>query len=251
MTPRQRQAATDAISAARPQPHPSWKGVPMTYQRGDRVVLVRTSDPYTRLIPGTAGTVARYDAQHGQLAVRWDDGSILAMLLNLNDGDQVRPLDTPGPQPESVRSDDGRRLIEITPRANGSYHVVIPSASNGQVITQRFPATAPRMHAVVLSWAYDESGLDCLAEAVRCHVPVQPGHPRHGTAPVPVEIYYGPSPDDTGQRRCGWTTRFVTSLAPGGHTRNWGWATGQTLAGALLAARDVQRSATPPRGGTQ
>jgi len=30
----------------------------MSYQRGDRVVLVRTSDPFTRLIPGTAGTVA-------------------------------------------------------------------------------------------------------------------------------------------------------------------------------------------------
>jgi hypothetical protein len=33
----------------------------MSYQRGDRVVLVRTSDPFTRLIPGTAGTVAGYD----------------------------------------------------------------------------------------------------------------------------------------------------------------------------------------------
>jgi hypothetical protein len=115
----------------------------MTCQPGDRVVLVRTSDPCTRLIPGTAGTVARYDARHGQLAVRWDDGSTLAMLLNLDDGDQVRPLDTPGPQPETVRSDDGRRLIEITPRANGRYHVVIRSASNGQVITQRFPPPHP------------------------------------------------------------------------------------------------------------
>jgi hypothetical protein len=38
----------------------------------------------------------------------------------------------------------------------------------------------------------------------------------------------------------------VTGLAPGGHTRNWGWASGQALAGALLAARNVQRSATPP-----
>jgi hypothetical protein len=177
----------------------------MTYQPGDRIVLVRTSDPYTRLIPGTAGTVARYDGQHGQHGVRWDDGSTLAMLLNLNDEDQVRPLDIPGPRPESVRSDDGRRLIEITPRANGSYHVVIRSASTGQVITQRFPATAPRMQAVVLSWAYDDTGLDGLAEAVRCHVPLEHDHPRHGTAPVPVEIYYGPLPDGTGQRRCGWT----------------------------------------------
>jgi hypothetical protein len=106
------------------------------------------------------------------------------------------------------------------------------------------------MQAVVLSWAYDETGLDQLAEAVRCHVPVQPDHPRHGTVPLPVEIFYGPLPDDPARRRCGWTARFVTSLAPGGHTRNWGWASGQTLAGALLAARAVQRCATPPRDGT-
>jgi hypothetical protein len=107
------------------------------------------------------------------------------------------------------------------------------------------------MHAIVVSWACDGTGLERLAEAVRCHVPVRPGHPRHGTAPVPVEICYGPLPGGTGQRRCGRAARFVTSLAPGGRTRSWGWASGQTLAGALLTARDVQRPATPPRGGTR
>jgi hypothetical protein len=78
----------------------------MTYQRGDRIVLVHTSDPHTRLIPGTTGTVTGYDARLGQLAVAWDDGSTLSMLLN--DGDQVRPLSSAPARPEDLPSDDGR-----------------------------------------------------------------------------------------------------------------------------------------------
>ena len=35
----------------------------MTYQAGDRIVLVQTSDPHTRLVPGTAGTVTGYDTR--------------------------------------------------------------------------------------------------------------------------------------------------------------------------------------------
>jgi len=71
----------------------------MTYQTGNRVALVHTSDPHTRLIPGTAGTVTGYDDRHGQLNVAWDDGSSLSMLLC--DGDQVRlrdPRQTPNPR---------------------------------------------------------------------------------------------------------------------------------------------------------
>jgi hypothetical protein len=37
----------------------------MTYQRGDRIVLVHTGDPHTRLVPGTAGTVTGYDTGSG------------------------------------------------------------------------------------------------------------------------------------------------------------------------------------------
>jgi hypothetical protein len=76
----------------------------MTYQRRDRIALVHTSDPYTRLVPGTAGTVTGYDPALAQLAVAWDDGSTLAMLLH--EGDQVRPLDTAGPAPHSPRNAD-------------------------------------------------------------------------------------------------------------------------------------------------
>jgi hypothetical protein len=58
------------------------------YRRGDRIALEYTGDPHTRLQPGDQGTVTGYDPHHGQLSVRWDSGSTLAMLLH--DGDQVR-----------------------------------------------------------------------------------------------------------------------------------------------------------------
>lgn len=51
---------------------------------GDRVELIRTNNPYTRLIPGDHGTVTsiRLD-QHGyddEIHIRWDSGSGLTML---------------------------------------------------------------------------------------------------------------------------------------------------------------------------
>jgi hypothetical protein len=69
-------------------------GVRGRFERGDRVALELTDDPHTRLRPGDEGTVTRYDPEPGQLDVRWDSGSTLAMLLN--DGDRVR-LITPAP----------------------------------------------------------------------------------------------------------------------------------------------------------
>jgi Domain of unknown function (DUF4314) len=44
----------------------------MTYQRGDRIVLVLTSDSHTRLVPGITGTVTSSDTRFGQLSVAWD-----------------------------------------------------------------------------------------------------------------------------------------------------------------------------------
>ena len=64
----------------------------MTCQKGDRVALVHTTDPHTRLTPGTQGAVTGYDPRLQQLQVAWDDGSTLAMLLG--DGDEVRPPTT-------------------------------------------------------------------------------------------------------------------------------------------------------------
>jgi Domain of unknown function (DUF4314) len=55
------------------------------YQPGDRVELIHTSDPHTRLRPGDTGT--RYHLTQNWLDVAWDTGSHLTMLLN--EGDQV------------------------------------------------------------------------------------------------------------------------------------------------------------------
>ena len=63
---------------------------PAPYQPGDRVALVATDDPGTRLRPGDQGTVTRWDPRHGQLDVKWDSGSTLSMLPG--EGDQVRLL---------------------------------------------------------------------------------------------------------------------------------------------------------------
>jgi len=67
------------------------------YQRGDRIALDHTGDPHTRLRPGDEGTVTGYDPRLGQLAVRWDNGSSLAMLLH--DGDRVRLIASAGEHP--------------------------------------------------------------------------------------------------------------------------------------------------------
>ena len=58
------------------------------YQRGDCIALEYADDPHTRLQPGDEGTVTGYDPKLGQLNVRWDSGSTLAMLLP--DRDRVR-----------------------------------------------------------------------------------------------------------------------------------------------------------------
>ena len=71
------------------------------YRRGDRIALEHTTDLYTRLQPGDEGTVTSYDPRLGQLNVRWDSGSTLAMLLL--DGDQVRLL-TPAPGQPPART---------------------------------------------------------------------------------------------------------------------------------------------------
>jgi hypothetical protein len=57
------------------------------YRPGQRVVLIHTSDPHTRLRPGALGTVGRHDQQSNTVSMAWDDGSTLAMLLD--DGDRI------------------------------------------------------------------------------------------------------------------------------------------------------------------
>jgi hypothetical protein len=60
---------------------------PAPWQPRDRVALVATDDPDTRLRPGDQGTVTRWDPAQGQLHIRWDSGSTLTMLPG--EGDRV------------------------------------------------------------------------------------------------------------------------------------------------------------------
>jgi hypothetical protein len=48
-------------------------------QPGDRVTLIHTSDPYTKLQPGARGTVEMQD-DAGTVHVKWDDGSSLGLI---------------------------------------------------------------------------------------------------------------------------------------------------------------------------
>ena len=50
-----------------------------TVQSGDRVALVFTSDPYTKLQPGELGTVAFVD-DTGTVHVKWDAGDHLGLV---------------------------------------------------------------------------------------------------------------------------------------------------------------------------
>lgn len=51
----------------------------MIPERGDRIELQHTSDPYTSLERGDKGTVTMIDAL-GTVHVAWDSGSVLGMV---------------------------------------------------------------------------------------------------------------------------------------------------------------------------
>ena len=51
---------------------------PPGYQPGERVILIATTDPRTRLTPGTRGTVTGRNDRHGQFS----DCSVLLIPLN-------------------------------------------------------------------------------------------------------------------------------------------------------------------------
>lgn len=47
--------------------------------KGRRVELISTSDPYTKLVPGTKGTVVGKDNME-TVHIDWDDGSCMGMV---------------------------------------------------------------------------------------------------------------------------------------------------------------------------
>jgi hypothetical protein len=59
---------------------------------GKRVALVSTDDPYTKLRPGSEGTVRseRFDGTYNMVSVNWDDGSSLMLVEGV---DRFRFLD--------------------------------------------------------------------------------------------------------------------------------------------------------------
>nr|WP_240762484.1 DUF4314 domain-containing protein [Micromonospora sp. HM134] len=67
----------------------------MNYQPGQRVTLVHTDGPHTRLRPGDTGTVRYHDQRHHTVEVTWDNGSTLAMCLD--NGDRITPATTAAP----------------------------------------------------------------------------------------------------------------------------------------------------------
>ncbi len=53
-------------------------------KKGDRVTLIRTTDEYSRLRPGTTGIVTLVDSL-GTVHVNWDDGSRLGLVAAAGD----------------------------------------------------------------------------------------------------------------------------------------------------------------------
>jgi hypothetical protein len=47
--------------------------------KGDRIRLIHTADPYTRLMRGDEGTVTSIDGM-GTVHVKWDNGSSLGLI---------------------------------------------------------------------------------------------------------------------------------------------------------------------------
>ena len=80
----------------------------MTFQPGERITLVHTNDPHTRLRPGDKGTVTGHDhGPAGELVhVAWDDGSRLSMCLDAGDIIDRIPPAPAGPGPTRAAAGD-------------------------------------------------------------------------------------------------------------------------------------------------
>ena len=62
-------------------------GEAMSWKQGDRVVLVRCTDSYTKLQPGMGGEVTFVDSLD-TIHILWDDGHQLGICLDA--GDRIR-----------------------------------------------------------------------------------------------------------------------------------------------------------------
>jgi hypothetical protein len=104
----------------------------MTYQPGDRIALVHTSGPHTRLIPGTAGTVTSYDARHGQVSDRrlpFDASELvfcvtdMSVTLTGRPGGSANERFGPGGPSSTRQRPDGTRSSHVL----GTAYVSVPN----------------------------------------------------------------------------------------------------------------------------
>ena len=95
----------------------------MAFSPGDRVELVATTDPYTRLRPGDRGTITRVtNRPEPTINIQWDDGSTLAILPGA--GDRIRPLDgdhtdPPASSPPTPQDPSQPRYPEVQVQLTG------------------------------------------------------------------------------------------------------------------------------------
>jgi hypothetical protein len=95
----------------------------MDFSPGDRVELVATTDPYTRLQPGDRGTISRVtDHPEPSIDIHWDDGSALTILPGT--GDRIRPLpsdhaDPPASSPPTPPDPSQPRYPEVQVQLTG------------------------------------------------------------------------------------------------------------------------------------
>jgi hypothetical protein len=70
----------------------------MEFTPGDRVELVATTDPYTRLRPGDRDTVTSITlTPEPTIDIQWDNGSTLAILPDAGDRVRLLPSNDAGP----------------------------------------------------------------------------------------------------------------------------------------------------------
>jgi len=56
----------------------------MNVKVGDRVELIKTDDTWTKLEPGSKGTVTKIDEDQDLIWVKWDNGEKLALLSGID-----------------------------------------------------------------------------------------------------------------------------------------------------------------------
>jgi Domain of unknown function (DUF4314) len=97
----------------------------MVFTPGDRVELVATNDPYTRLRPGDRGTVTNVtDRPEPTIDIQWDNGSTLAILPDAGDLVSLLPVDDPPPpslasSPPLPEDPTGPRYPEVQVQLSG------------------------------------------------------------------------------------------------------------------------------------